>query len=73
MFKSIILLISTLILFSGCHRSHPVVAAPVIVPAVIISPAVYRPFRGDYRRGSGFGPRHHGPRHGHGGHRGHRR
>jgi len=41
MFKSIVVLISVLIFFSGCHRMHPVIATAVVVPGVSISPFVH--------------------------------
>ena len=48
MLKSIFLLITTVILFTGCHRFHPIVSTAVIVPAVIVSPFVYRPYYHGY-------------------------
>ena len=62
MFKSIILLITTLILFSGCHRFHPAIAAAVIVPAIIVSPFVHRPYYNGYSRGHGNHHRGYNPR-----------
>ncbi|APW64649.1 MULTISPECIES: hypothetical protein [Arcobacteraceae] len=64
MLKSIFLLITTVILFTGCHRLHPIVSAAVIVPAVIISPFVHKPYHRGYYNHRGY---HHR------GYRGHRR
>ena len=50
MIKSIILLIITLVLFSGCHRFHPVAAAIITVPALIISPIFNRPHHHHHNR-----------------------
>lgn len=64
MLKSIFLLITVVILFSGCHRFHPIAQAAIVVPAVIISPFIYKPYhRGYYNnqrghRGYSRGRRH---------------